>query len=129
MSAISMNPLLDEIRRCTHCREHLPLPPKPVLSFGPRARILVAGQAPGSKAHESGTPWNDASGERLRDWLGMDEKVFYDPLQIAIVPMGFCYPGRGRSGDLPPRPECAALWQDKIHRQLRGLRLRVVTCG
>ncbi len=121
-----MNLLLTEIRGCTHCAGKLPFAPKPILNFESAARILIAGQAPGVKAHDSATPWNDASGERLRQWLGIERDRFYDPTLVAIVPMGFCYPGKGRAGDLPPREECAALWQEKIHAQLRKIRLRIV---
>ncbi len=121
-----MNPLLQEIRACTHCAADLPLPPKPILDFAPSARILIAGQAPGRRAHDRGIPWDDASGDRLREWLGVDKAAFYDPTVFAIVPMGFCYPGTGRSGDLPPRPECAPLWAAKIARVLRRIEFKVI---
>lgn len=100
--------------------------PRPVLQAHPSARILIAGQAPGRKVHETGIPFNDASGERLRDWLGVSRDVFYDPEQVAIVPMGFCFPGTGRSGDLPPRPECASLWRTRLLAELRDIRLTLV---
>ncbi len=99
--------LLAEVRACTICAPHLPDGVRPVLQMHPQARALIAGQAPGRKVHESGVPFDDASGDRLREWLGVTREVFYDPEQIAILPMGFCFPGTGRSGDLPPRPECA----------------------
>jgi len=97
--------LLNEVRACTICMKHLPLGPRPILQLHPDAQILVAGQAPGRKVHESGVPFNDASGDRLREWMAISREIFYDPKQIAILPMGFCFPGTGRSGDLPPRLE------------------------
>jgi uracil-DNA glycosylase len=118
--------LMAEVRACTICRTHLPLGPRPVLQLHPRARILIAGQAPGRKVHESGVPFDDASGDRLREWLGITREVFYDAAQIAILPMGFCYPGTGRSGDLPPRPECAAAWRGPLLATLRHLQLTLV---
>jgi uracil-DNA glycosylase len=117
---------LDEIRACTKCTEFLPMGPRPVLQFHPDARILIAGQAPGRKVHESGIPFDDASGKRLRDWLGLSSEQFYDPELLAILPMGFCYPGTGKSGDLPPRPECAPAWRELILQQLKKLRLTLV---
>jgi uracil-DNA glycosylase len=118
--------LLGEVRRCTLCAAQLPLGPRPVLQLHPRARILIAGQAPGRKVHESGIPFADASGDRLREWLGITREIFYDPERVAILPMGFCYPGTGKSGDLPPRPECAPAWREKLLRHLRRRRLTVV---
>lgn len=115
------NRLLKEVRACELCAGQLEHGVRPVLQFDPRARILIAGQAPGRKVHESGVPFDDASGERLREWLGIDRATFYDPAQVAILPMGFCYPGTGRSGDLPPRPECAPAWRDLLLRHLRDL--------
>jgi uracil-DNA glycosylase len=106
--------LTREIRACRLCEAHLPLGPRPVLRTSTTARILIAGQAPGTKVHASGVPWDDASGERLRAWLGLDRETFYDETRIAIVPMGFCYPGRGASGDRPPRPECARTWHPRL---------------
>ena len=100
-------PLLEEVRACRLCEPHLPLGPRPVVQAGESARLLIVGQAPGTRVHESGIPWNDPSGDRLRDWLQLDKAAFYDERRIAIIPMGFCYPGRGKGGDLPPRPECA----------------------
>jgi len=113
--------LLDEIRGCRHCEAHLPLPPRPLLQAGRDARVLIVGQAPGRRAHDSGTPWDDASGDRLRAWMGVDAAIFYDPERVAIMPAGFCYPGKGASGDLPPRPECAPLW----HARVRALLPRI----
>jgi uracil-DNA glycosylase len=102
--------LLREVRACTLCTQRLPLGPRPVLQLHPDATILIAGQAPGRKVHASGVPFQDASGDRLRDWMGIDAATFYDAKRIALLPMGFCYPGTGASGDLPPRPECALAW-------------------
>jgi uracil-DNA glycosylase len=118
--------LLSEVRRCKLCEPHLPLGARPVLQLHPDARILIAGQAPGLKVHQSGIPFADASGDRLRDWLGVSKKVFYDPQKIAILPMGFCYPGSGKSGDLPPRPECATTWRSRLLNVLTNLRLTIV---
>ncbi|MGB8327450.1 MAG: uracil-DNA glycosylase family protein [Steroidobacteraceae bacterium] len=118
--------LLKRVRACTLCEAHLPLGPRPVLQLHPQARILIAAQAPGRKVHESGRPFDDASGMRLREWLGIGRDIFYDPQRIAIVPMGFCFPGTGRSGDLPPRPECAPAWRKQLLAQLRDLELTLV---
>ncbi|MEQ5841254.1 uracil-DNA glycosylase family protein [Paraburkholderia acidicola] len=109
-----LDTLLREIRACTVCAKHLPHGPRPVVRASTKARILIVGQAPGARVHASGIPWNDASGKRLRTWLDVDDTTFYDETQFAIVPMGFCYPGKGKSGDLPPRPECAPLWLDRL---------------
>ncbi|MFM0285874.1 uracil-DNA glycosylase family protein [Paraburkholderia megapolitana] len=109
-----LDTLLREIRACTVCAAHLPHGPRPVVRASTKARILIVGQAPGARVHASGIPWNDASGKRLRTWLDVDDTTFYDETQFAIVPMGFCYPGKGKSGDLPPRPECAPLWLDRV---------------
>ncbi len=118
--------LLSQVRACTLCAEHLPRAPRPILQWHPQARILIAGQAPGRKAHDSGTPFEDASGNRLRLWMGVPRTVFYDPQQIAILPMGFCYPGTGKSGDLPPRPECAPAWREQLLGQLQQVQLILV---
>jgi uracil-DNA glycosylase len=118
--------LLSEVRACTACSQHLPRGPRPVLQAHEAARILIAGQAPGRKVHESGIPFDDASGLRLRSWLGVDHQTFYDATQIAIVPMAFCYPGQGQSGDLPPRAECAPLWRESLLKPLTQLQLTVV---
>jgi uracil-DNA glycosylase len=115
--------LLDEVRRCTHCAPFLPLGPRPVLRAASSARVLIIGQAPGTRVHASGIPRDDPSGERLRSWLQMDREQFYDTDRVAIMPMGFCYPGKGRSGDLPPRPECAPRWHEAILRLLPDLAL------
>lgn len=118
--------LLTDVSHCTLCSEHLPHGANPVLQFHPSARILIAGQAPGSKVHLSGIPFADASGDRLRQWMGVDNETFYDARQIAILPMGFCYPGRGKSGDRPPRPECAATWRTALLNKLQHLELTLV---
>ena len=122
----SFSSLLADVRACTVCKAQLPLGPRPVLQLHPMARVLIAGQAPGRKVHDSGVPFDDASGDRLREWLGVIPEVFYDPRQIAILPMGFCYPGSGRSGDLPPRPECAPAWRKQLLGQLRHLEVTLV---
>lgn len=118
--------LLAQIAACRTCSDMLPLGPRPVLQISPTARILVASQAPGTRVHESGVPFADASGERLRYWMGVSDDEFYDSTRIAIVPLGLCYPGRGASGDAPPRPECAPLWRNRIMAQLRELRLTLL---
>lgn len=101
-------------RACTICKAHLPLGPRPVFQIAQTARILIVGQAPGRRVHETGITFNDPSGDRLRNWMGIDRSVFYDEAKIAIIPMGFCYPGTGKSGDLPPRPECAQHWRQPL---------------
>ncbi|TFG66424.1 MAG: uracil-DNA glycosylase family protein [Gemmatimonadales bacterium] len=118
--------LLAEIRACEICAAHLPLGPRPVLQAHRDARILIAGQAPGRRVHASGVPFQDPSGVRLREWLGVSEEVFYDPRKIAILPMGFCFPGSGSSGDKPPRRECAPAWRERILAQLPHIGLVVV---
>ncbi len=122
----SLASLLAEVRACTRCSEHLPLGPRPVLQAHPAARILIAAQAPGRRVHETGLPFNDASGDRLRAWLGISREVFYDAKQLAIVPMGFCFPGTGHSGDLAPRPECAPRWRAPVLSHLKKLQLTLV---
>ena len=109
-----MEDLLSNIRNCSICKAHLPLGPRPVVTAHPDAKIVVIGQAPGTKVHASGIPWDDASGKQLRSWLGVTDAQFYDERIFAIVPMGFCYPGRGKGGDLPPRPECAPQWHESL---------------
>ena len=105
-----LGPLLTQIRACEVCAAALPHGARPIVQAGPGARVLIIGQAPGSKVHASGVPWDDDSGDRLRAWTGLSREAFYDPQQVALMPMGFCYPGKGDGGDLPPRPECAPLW-------------------
>ena len=119
--------LATDIRACEACVASLPLGPRPVLQVGTRARLTIAAQAPGLKVHQTGVPFNDPSGDRLRDWMGVDRDTFYDAGRINIVPMGFCYPGRNPSGgDLPPRPECRRLWHDRLLACLPGQRLTLV---
>ena len=122
--------LLGEVRACTVCASHLPLGPRPVVQAAPSATLLIIGQAPGTRVHESGVAWSDPSGERLRDWTGIDPATFYDPAKIALMPMGFCYPGRSPSGgDAPPRPECAPLWHAPIRAHLPAVRLTLLVGG
>ena len=118
--------LLESVRKCRLCEEFLPLGPRPVLQIHPQARILIAGQAPGRRVHESGIPFDDPSGDRLREWMGVSRDTFYDETQIAILPMGFCYPGTGKSGDLPPRPECEKAWRRPLLDTLQDLKLTLV---
>jgi len=118
--------LLFEISGCQLCKAALPFQPKPVLQCSGEASILLAGQAPGYRAHASGIAFDDASGERLRGWMGIGRNEFYDPAMTAILPLGFCYPGRGQSGDLPPRPECAATWRQPLLEQLPNIELTLV---
>lgn len=124
--ASAADALLAEVRGCTLCAPHLPHGPRPVLQLHPAARILIASQAPGRQVHETGIPFDDASGERLRRWLNVSREQFYDPRLFAIVPMGLCYPGKGRSGDLPPRPECAPRWRSALLQTLTQLQLTLV---
>lgn len=121
-----MKALLREISRCVVCASSLSHEPRPVLSVGPDARILVIGQAPGRKVHATGIPWNDPSGDTLRTWLGVDREAFYDTRNFALMPMGFCYPGKDRSGDLPPRPECAPLWHARLRRVMPHVQLTLL---
>jgi uracil-DNA glycosylase len=123
--ASTLSALLDSVRGCTNCRD-LPLGPRPILQAGRAARILIAGQAPGRITHHKGRPFDDPSGERLRSWLGVDRETFYDAEQFAIIPMGFCFPGTGTGGDLPPRAECAPLWRAKLLAELPDLALTIV---
>ena len=118
--------LTKEIKACNVCKAHLPLGPRPVIQVGTFARILIVGQAPGSRVHETGIPFDDPSGDRLRTWMGIEKEVFYDNSKVAIVPMGFCFPGTGKSGDLPPRPECAETWRVKLLDLLPNIALTIV---
>jgi len=118
--------LVAEVRACKLCADYLPQGPRPVLQLHSDARILIAGQAPGNKVHQSGIPFDDASGDRLRNWMGIDKAIFYDATRVAILPMGFCYPGTGKSGDLPPRPECAVTWRTKLLARMPNLQLTLV---
>ena len=128
--ALCAEPTLDELleaaRACRTCSPHLPLGPRPLLQAATSARILVIGQAPGMRAHASGVPWSDRSGERLRAWMGVDAETFYDARRIAIVPVGLCYPGRAASGDRPPRRECAPLWLDRLRTRLPAIELTLL---
>lgn len=119
--------LMAQARACRVCAEHLPLGPRPVLRGRASARLLIVGQAPGTRVHETGLPWNDASGTRLRAWLDLDRDVFYDERRVAIIPMGLCYPGRdSKGGDRPPRPECAPLWHPPLRAALPVLALTLL---
>ena len=120
------NILIMKVRDCTLCVPHLPLGAKPIFQVNSKARILIAGQAPGKKVHETGIPFDDPSGRRLREWMGIDSEQFYDPEKIAILPMGFCYPGTGKSGDFPPRPECAKQWRKPLLVLLGDIQLTLV---
>ena len=125
-SGSALDTLLAEVRACRLCASSLPLGPRPVLVAHAAARILVVGQAPGTKVHLSGRPFDDASGDRLRLWMGLDRLAFYDPTLVAFLPMGFCYPGRGPSGDRPPRTECAVAWRAKLMAQLPRIELMLL---
>jgi uracil-DNA glycosylase len=115
-----------EIAACVRCAAYLAAGPRPIVQFSTTARILIIGQAPGARVHASGVPWDDPSGDRLREWTGLSKSEFYDPAKVALMPMGFCYPGKGKSGDLPPRRECAPLWHDRILALLPADRLTLL---
>jgi uracil-DNA glycosylase len=119
-------PILHDIAGCTRCAAHLPHGPRPVVQASASARLLIVGQAPGRRVHDSGIPWNDPSGDQLRSWLQLTREQFYDERRIAIVPIGFCYPGKGRSGDLPPRPECAPQWHQPLLQTMPAVRLTLL---
>ncbi len=121
-----MEDLLSEIRGCEVCSKHLPLGPKPIVTAHPESKIVIIGQAPGTKVHETGMPWDDPSGKQLRKWLGVTNTQFYDEKLFALIPMGFCYPGKGKSGDLPPRPECAPLWHQRLLKKMPNLKLSIL---
>jgi len=124
---MSLKRILREVRACRICEAELPLGPRPIVQLASTARLLIIGQAPGSKVHQSGIPWNDASGDRLRDWLNLDRSAFFDDAKVAIVPMGFCYPGAGiNGGDNPPRPECAPRWHERLLKHLPDLQLTLL---
>ena len=114
------------IAACTLCAAHLPLGPRPIARFSATSRLLIIGQAPGTKVHASGVPWDDDSGDRLRNWLGLDKATFYDPAKVAQMPMGFCYPGKSRGGDAPPRKECAPQWHDAVMEVLPASRMTLL---
>ena len=124
--ANSLAQLVKEIRSCALCAHHLPLGPRPIVQVSNKATILIAGQAPGSRVHQTGIPFDDPCGDRLRAWMGIDRDTFYNEKKIALVPMGFCFPGTGKSGDLPPRRECAETWREKLLGQLPNIRLTIV---
>jgi uracil-DNA glycosylase len=119
---MELDKLVSNIRKCNICSD-LPLGPNPVLQISSTAKILIAGQAPGTKVHKTGIPFDDPSGERLRKWMGVDSATFYDESLVAILPMAFCYPGKGKSGDLPPRKECHLKWRDDLMKELKSLEL------
>lgn len=122
----SLEALLHDIRACRVCAGALPHEPRPVVQAAESARVLIIGQAPGSKVHASGKAWDDDSGDRLRDWTGLAREEFYDPAKVAHMPSGFCYPGKGNGGDLPPRRECAPLWHDTLREHLPQVRLTLL---
>jgi len=122
----SYTTLLAEVKSCSICDNYLPFGARPVLQLHPNARILIAGQAPGKKVHDSGIPFDDASGNRLREWMGISKDEFYNAKQVAILPMGFCYPGTGKSGDLPPRRECEQTWRKSLLEQLPSVEMTLV---
>ncbi len=124
--AEKLEALLREVRACEVCADHLPFPPKPILRAGVTAKILIVGQAPGRRVHETGIPWNDPSGDRLRDWMQVSRDTFYDEKRIAIIPTGLCYPGTGPGGDLPPCAECAPLWHPRLRAALPDIRLTLL---
>ena len=121
-----MENLLKEIRGCTLCKDHLPMGPRPVLSATKKSKILIVGQAPGIRVHNTGIPWNDPSGKQLRKWLNVTDEQFYNPEIFGIVPMGFCYPGTGKSGDLPPRKECAQTWHQPLLKEMTEVKLTLL---
>lgn len=123
---MSLGALLKEVRACKFCEKELPLGPNPILRADEKAQILIVGQAPGTRVHETGIPWNDPSGDRLRQWMNVDPDLFYNEKKFAIIPMGYCYPGRGKSGDLPPRKECAELWLDKLLTELPNIKFTIL---
>ncbi len=118
-----MENLLAEIRNCSVCKAHLALGPRPIVTASIKSKIVIIGQAPGSIVHKTGIPWDDKSGDNLRKWMNIEKEEFYDTQKIAIIPMGFCYPGKGKSGDLPPRKECAPLWHDRLFNHLNQVEL------
>ncbi len=118
--------LKSNIKKCTYCAPHLPLGANPIFSFSQQSKIVLVSQAPGILAHQKSIPYQDKSGERLRSWLGVSDEVFYNPANFAILPMGFCYPGKGKSGDLPPRKECAPMWHQQVWEQLIEVNLVIL---
>jgi len=126
LDSLDFDQLVQQVRACTLCKDVLPEGPRPVVQLSRSSRILVVGQAPGRKVHETGIPFNDPSGDRLRQWMGVDREQFYNEEQVAILPMGFCFPGTGKSGDLPPRPECAETWREVLLARLDKVELTLV---
>lgn len=122
----TMNRLLSEIRNCSICKDFLPNAPNPIIQASQSSKILVIGQAPGQKVQDSGIPWDDASGNTLRVWLGVDKQTFYNEKIFALIPMGFCFPGTGKSGDLPPRPECAPFWHQHVLQSIPDIKLSLL---
>ena len=118
-----MQNLLNDIKQCSICKDNLPLGPRPVVSADVNSKIVIVGQAPGTKVHASGIPWDDASGKQLRNWLNVTNEQFYNPKNFAIIPMGFCYPGKGKTGDLPPRKECAPQWHQPLFDDMEQIEL------
>jgi len=118
-----MDKLIFQIRNCKECLPHLKDGVNPIIAASPKSKIVIIGQAPGRIVHKTSIPWNDKSGDNLRHWLGIDKTIFYDADQIALMPMGFCYPGTGKTGDLPPRPECAPLWHNKLLAMMTNAKL------
>lgn len=123
---MKLETLLEQVRACKACADALPNPPRPILRASDSARLLIVGQAPGRVVHETGIPWNDQSGDRLREWMNIGRDDFYDERHIAIIPTGFCYPGSGERGDLPPRPECAPLWHPPLRAALPEIKLTLL---
>lgn len=121
-----MEHLLSEIRSCQVCLPHLELGANPILTAHPESRIVLIGQAPGAKVHKTSIPWDDKSGDNLRDWIGINKETFYNPKEIALIPMGFCYPGKGKSGDLPPRKECGPLWHEAVLSKMKNVQLTIL---
>ncbi|HTH57162.1 MAG TPA: uracil-DNA glycosylase family protein [Cyclobacteriaceae bacterium] len=119
-----MKKIIAEINQCRVCQKFLD--PNPILSIDKQSKIIIIGQAPGRIVHESRIPWSDKSGDNLRSWMGVDRETFYNTKNFGIMPMGFCFPGTGKSGDLPPRPECAPLWHDKLLQQLTRQQLIIL---
>ena len=126
MNQAALEVIVSDVRACTQCEQKLPLGANPVLQAHTDARILIAGQAPGIRVHKSGKPFTDQSGDRLRTWMGVSEAEFYDPTKVSILPMGFCYPGRGKTGDLPPRQECAPQWHQSLFDKMPNVELVIL---
>jgi len=121
-----MEELLNKINQCNICKSHLPLGPRPVVTANIKSKIVIIGQAPGTKVHASGIPWDDQSGKKLREWLNVTDEEFYNTKNFAIIPMGFCYPGKGKTGDLPPRPECAPQWHEQLLDKIPNVKLIIL---